>query len=51
MRVIICHYHIFKNSGTSFDELLKRLRQYAADERLAMEDFEKHHKDHKRCYV
>ena len=22
MRTVICHYHIFKNSGTSFDELL-----------------------------
>ncbi len=24
MRRVICHYHIFKNSGTSFDELLKK---------------------------
>ncbi len=24
MRRVICHYHIFKNSGTSFDELLEK---------------------------
>ena len=24
MRHVICHYHIYKNSGTSFDEILRR---------------------------
>ena len=24
MRIVICHYHIYKNSGTSFDSLLAR---------------------------
>ncbi len=24
MRYVICHYHLFKNSGTSFDELLQK---------------------------
>ncbi len=24
MRTVICHYHIYKNSGTSFDKLLKK---------------------------
>jgi ferredoxin--NADP+ reductase len=41
----------FDGHKVDFDELLKRLRQYNDDERLAMQEFEKRHPDGKRCYT
>jgi ferredoxin--NADP+ reductase len=41
----------FDGHKVDFDELMKRLRQYTSEERLAMEEFEKRHHDHKRCYT
>lgn len=41
----------FDGHKVDFDELMKRLRQYTPEERLAMEEFEKRHHEHKRCYT